>query len=97
MLPVRPLEGADGSHHGAAGAGPVAGLALVYMPRVEAERTMVAMVSAAGQWANEALTVPTLEALLRRVAAPTKRGAARRLFARRAGAARAALLPAGAP
>src|SRR5260221_585710 len=89
-------EGADGPHYRATGAGPVAGLALVYMPRVEAEGAVVAVVAAAGQRANEALAVPTLEALLRRVAAPTKRLAARRLFAWRAAAARAALLPAGA-
>ena len=43
LLTLRPVEGADGRHQGATGAGPVSGAAGVDVTAVEAERAVVAM------------------------------------------------------
>ncbi len=96
MLAVGTLEGADGLHERAAGAGAVAGASVIDVARVEAERAVVAVVAATGQWADEFVAVAALEALVEGVAFAAPWIAHGRLVQRHAVGAGAALLASGA-
>lgn len=88
VLAVRSLKRADGRHQRAARAGAVARTLLVHMTRIEAERTVVALVAPAGERDDEALAVTAAEALTWLVSAPPQRMAGRRLIRRHARTAR---------
>jgi hypothetical protein len=64
VLAVGTLERADGGHHPAAGAGAVAGALGVDVAGVEAVGAVVAVMSAAGERADEAMAVATGEAIV---------------------------------
>ena len=96
VLAIGTLEGADGLHQRATDAAAVAGAAVVDMARVEAERAMIAMVAAAGQWADEAVAVAALEALVEGVAFAAAGIALGNFVRRHAGGSGAVVLPSGA-
>lgn len=86
MLPIGTLEHANRRHERAASAGAITTAAVVYVARIEAERAVVAVVATARQWANETVTMATLEALARFIAAtmPACGATRRRAFWRQA-------------
>src|SRR5262249_22491119 len=66
VLAIGALECADGSHHSATGAGAVAGAFRVDVAGVEAIGAVVAVMSTAGQRADEAMAMATGEAIVDR-------------------------------
>ena len=65
VLLVGALEVADWLHLTTAVAQPISWLPVIDMPRVEAERAVVAMTSTAGRRADETMAVPALKHLIR--------------------------------
>jgi hypothetical protein len=64
VLAIGTLECADWGHHAAAGAGAVTRAFGVYVAGVEAVRAVVAVMSATGQRADEAMAVAAGEAVV---------------------------------
>lgn len=75
VFTIRPDKGSDGRHRPATGTEPVAGPREVHMPRVQADRAVIAVSPAAGNRPDQRAAVPTAKLFRLIGALPTHRRA----------------------